>query len=52
MTAEQVVARRKQLGLTQAELAERLNVTERTVQRWEAVGAKGVAVWALGQLSM
>ena len=36
MTAAQLKTERERLGLTQAVLAERLGVTARTIQRWEA----------------
>ena len=36
MTPEQIQRLRTRLGLTQTEFAQRLNVTLRTVQRWES----------------
>ena len=35
MTGTQLKRRRRQLGLTQRQLADRLGVTETTVARWE-----------------
>lgn len=36
MTADDLKARREALGLTQAELAERLGVNRRSLEAWEA----------------
>ena len=33
--AENIARRRKELGLTQSELAEKLNVSDKTLSRWE-----------------
>ena len=33
--AENIARRRKELGLTQRELAEKLNVSDKTLSRWE-----------------
>ena len=33
--AENIARRRKELGLTQKELAEKLNVSDKTLSRWE-----------------
>lgn len=38
MKAEEVLAIRQRLGLSQLELAERLGTSERTVRRWESEG--------------
>ena len=35
MIAENIARRRKELGLTQRELAEKLNVSDKTLSRWE-----------------
>ena len=35
MIAENIARRRKELGLTQKELAEKLNVSDKTLSRWE-----------------
>ena len=33
--AENIVRRRKELGMTQKELAEKLNISDKTLSRWE-----------------
>ena len=33
--AENIARRRKELGLTQRELAEKLNISDKTLSRWE-----------------
>ena len=35
MIAENIARRRKELGMTQKELAERLNISDKTLSRWE-----------------
>lgn len=34
-----IAARRKQAGLTQMQLAEKLNITDRAVSKWETGGS-------------
>lgn len=50
MTAEEIRALRKALGLTQRQLADKVGVHESAVSQWER-GARKPGKWSLHQLS-
>ena len=51
MTGPEVLAMRQRMGLTQVELAERLGVSDRTVQRYEEGGCPEVVARLLAKLA-
>jgi DNA-binding XRE family transcriptional regulator len=49
MTGEELVRRRKEAGLTQAQVAQIIGVSHRTITRWEHGGAK-IDVWKASEV--
>jgi DNA-binding transcriptional regulator YiaG len=47
MTAEEAASIRNDMGLTQSQLAKRIHVNLRTVQRWEQMGPNAAGAWTI-----